>query len=80
MTVRVPLSSRIYHRDCLNQAISAYSHICSINIFRIASHECHIEVEALPELEADESRAVHEFLNYLLDLSIEAKLGKIPSL
>ena len=80
MTVRVPLSSRIYSRECLNQAISAYSHICSVNVFCIASHECHIEIEALPEAGADESRAVHEFLNYLFDLSIEARLGETPGL
>ena len=70
MSVRIGLSAFIYPRDCLQQAISAYSTVCLIDIINESSSGCVIEIN--PTLDnPDPERLSHEFLNYLLDLSVE---------
>lgn len=76
MSARVLLSTTIYPRQCLEDAVAAYSAICSVKLTR----ETHGALEVLimpipgPDEQANESRVVHEFLNYLLDVSLEHHL------
>ena len=76
MSARVPLSKTIYPRQCLEDAVVAYSAICSVKLTRETSGAREIEITPIPgqDERPDESRAVHEFLNYLLDASLEHHL------
>ena len=75
MSVRLQLSEAIYPRKCLDEAIAAYSGMCSVQVSEINLKGCVIEINPSADNEADKDRAAHEFLNYLLDLSLEHHLG-----
>jgi hypothetical protein len=76
MSVRVSLTKTIYPHECLESAVVAYSAICSVNV--IEDTPGTREVEITPTQgdaeQPDESRIAQEFLNYLLDLSLEYHL------
>ena len=76
MSVRVSLSKTIYPRRCLEEAVAAYSTICSIRLTGETSGALEVEITHIKGQaeELDESRIAHEFLNYLLDLSLEHHL------
>ena len=75
MSIRLRLSEAIYPRKCLDQAIAAYSGICSVQVSESSLKGYVIEIEPCAEIEADGERVVHEFMNYLLDLSLESHLS-----
>jgi hypothetical protein len=76
MSVRVPLTKMIYPRRCIDEAVAAYSAICSVKLTEETSGAREVEITPISgQVErADESRMAHEFLNYLLDLSLEYHL------
>jgi hypothetical protein len=76
MSVSVSLSKAIYPKECLEAAAAAYSAICSVEFTGETPHALEVELAAiLGRVEQpDESRVAHEFLNYLLDLSLEYHL------
>lgn len=76
MSARVPLSKSIYPRRCVEEAAAAYSAICSVEVVGETSHALEIEVKIISGQSEmpDEGRITHEFLNYLLDLSLEHHL------
>jgi len=76
MSVRVSLSKTIYPRRCLEETVAAYSTICSVRLIGEASCAREVEITHIKGQaeEPDESRIAHEFLNYLLDLSLEYHL------
>jgi len=78
MSVVVTISKMIYPQGCLEEAIIAYSAICSVKVCRDAASAREIEIAFLPNQaeQSDENRVTHEFLNYLLDLSLEHHLQK----
>ena len=76
MSVRVSLSARIYPRQCLEQAISAYSHVCSVEVRKQTAGGCQIDINVLEAAQSQEDQVIREFLNYLLDLSLETQLAK----
>lgn len=80
MSVRLQLSEAIYPHKCLDQAIAAYSGICSVQLLEMTLKGCVIEIEPCAEIEADADRVVHEFMNYLLDLSLESHLSLAHSI
>ena len=75
MSVRLSLSEMIYPRHCLQEAIKAYSGLCSVQVFEIDPEIFVIEIEPSADNEADKDRVAREFMNYLLDLSLEQHLG-----
>jgi hypothetical protein len=77
VSVRLPLSGLIYPRECVDQAVLAYAHLCSIEVSEMAPGECVIEVRPRTSNALSEDRLAHEFLNYLLDLSVESQLGRV---
>jgi hypothetical protein len=78
VSVRVALSETIYPRECLEEAVAAYSAFCSIEVASCSAGACEIEIVPAEygNERPDENRLVNEFLNYLLDLSLEHHLGK----
>jgi hypothetical protein len=73
MSTRVTLSSLVYPRECVEEAVSAYSAICSVDVYRETQEGLDVDITAREDTK-DEGRAVNEFLNYLLDLSLEKHL------
>lgn len=76
MSVRLPLSEAIYPRKCLDEAIAAYSGLCSVEVSEVSSKACVIEITPSVGIEPEGERVAHEFMNYLLDLSLENQLGR----
>lgn len=75
MSIGVRLSKKIYPPACLEQAALAYSSLCSVSISQDTAVERYIEIEISASVEAEETKVAREFLNYLLDLSLESHLG-----
>lgn len=76
MSVRVSLSKSIYPRRCIEEAVAAYSAICSVEITGETPHARGVEITPISGQveQSDERRIADEFLNYLLDLSLEYHL------
>ena len=76
MSVRVSLSKTIYPRRCIEEAITAYSEICSVKLTGETAGAQEVEITHVKGQaeQSDESKVAHEFLNYLLDLSLEHHL------
>lgn len=76
MSVRVALSKIIYPRRCLEEAVAAYSAICSVELTDETPHALEVKITPISRQaeQHDESKITHEFLNYLLDLSLEHHL------
>jgi hypothetical protein len=72
--IRLPLSALVYPRECVNQAVSAFAHICAAQVTDVSPTGCFIEISPGPNGDSDEDQLVNEFLNYLLDLSLETHL------
>jgi hypothetical protein len=73
VSYKAVLASSIYPRTCLDEARTAWEALCSVTIFRDDPHACEIEINAIATDVTDE-QAAREFLNYLLNLSIERHL------
>jgi hypothetical protein len=78
VSVQVILSETIYPRECIEESIAAYSAFCSVEVAACSAGACEIKIIAAESVSGrrDENRLVNEFLNYLLDLSLEHHLGK----
>lgn len=76
MSARVQLSKSIYPRRCVEGAAAAYAAICSVEVVGETSHALEVEISSIAGQSEmpDEGRIIHEFLNYLLDLSMEYHL------
>lgn len=69
MSVQVNLAKSIYPQDCVDAAVLAYANLCSVKVLRTTEAGCLVEITGV-----DQSNAIHEFLNYMLDLSLEKHL------
>lgn len=76
MTTQATLSTMIYPQECLEKTIVAYSSLCAVKISNTSSEECSIEITSL-STDGNEDQITREFLNYLLDLSLERHLGAL---
>jgi hypothetical protein len=76
MSARVSLSKTIYPRQCIEEAAAAYSAVCSVEFVGETPHAFEVEITGGTGQadRSDEERTPHEFLNYLLDLSLEYHL------
>jgi len=74
MNTRLTLSSAIYPVECLREAAVAYQGLCSVEIIGESSTGYSIEIRRAVNI-ADGTQLVNEFLNYLLDLSLEKHLS-----
>lgn len=75
MSIRILLSTRIYPGQCVDQAVLAYSNHFSVRVCNMTARERLIEISALEGSTIDEGKLTHEFLNYLLDVSVESHLN-----
>jgi hypothetical protein len=70
MNTRIALASAIYPPECLRQAAAAYQGLCSVRIVDETPTAYSIEISRSGHI-VDEKELINEFLNYLLDLSLE---------
>lgn len=76
MTVTVDLSQQIYPHHCIESACGAFSQLADIKLFPQSEDSVSVRISTA----STETLIMHEFLNYLLVLSIEQFLNdKIPS-
>jgi hypothetical protein len=73
MSVRVNLSPAIYPQVSVERAIHDYRDFCSVKVLTMDLDRS-IAIEITAPVGNDENQVVHEFLNYLLDLSLEKHL------
>ena len=76
MCFQVTVSSEIYTAECLKEAALVYQELCSVRILDESPVDCTIEIKS-STAEVNELQATNEFLNYLLDLSLERHLGEM---
>ena len=69
----ISLSSVIYPPQCLGETIAAFADFCSVHIGHQQNKNYSIEIIPLSPASNNEL-LTHEFLNYLLALSIENHL------
>lgn len=72
MSITIVLDPQLYPRECLGQASTAFSGRCLVSHSQNDTGDLVIEIEGGKH---GEDHVVHEFLNYLLDLSIERHLS-----
>ena len=70
MSATLTVAEWLYPADSFRAAAAAYGGLCSARLVSGAAGEYTVELTALTE-EVDETKLVHEFLNYMLDLSAE---------
>lgn len=70
MSATVTVAEWLYPADSFRTAVVAYGRLCSARLVSEAAGQYTVELTSLNE-EVDETRLVHEFLNYMLDLSAE---------
>jgi len=75
MNARFEISSAIYPPECLREAAAAYQGLCSVTVIGESPAGYSIEISRAPDV-VDDKQLVNEFLNYLLDLSLEKHLSE----
>lgn len=70
MTVTVELSEHIYPRHCIESACEAFSHLGDLKLFQQSKSSVSVRISTSDS----ETLLMHEFLNYVLILSIEQYL------
>jgi hypothetical protein len=75
MNARFEISSAIYPPGCLRDAVAAYQGLCSVTVIGESPGGYTIEISRAANV-VDERQLVNEFLNYLLDLSLEKYLSE----
>lgn len=71
MSIRVSLTSLVYPTSCVEQAIAAFASRATIHVRERTTRGCVVEIVPAAESAADLSLTASEFLNHLLDLSVE---------
>ena len=70
------LCSRIYPPESIEKAVLDYASICSVKITDRSATECVIELDDRVGSLSKGQQIANEFLNYLLDISLEHHLGR----
>jgi hypothetical protein len=70
----IPIAWSIYPTNCLERATSDYQHLCDIEQVEMTSHGCLITIRIRDG--QDEQTLRNEFLNYLLEISLECHLQR----
>lgn len=71
MNVVIALSEAIYPKICIEQTATAFAHVCTVRLRERSANGLSAEIVTV----SDDITLVHEFLNHLLDLSIEHHLN-----
>jgi len=75
MTNALVLSGDFYPLDCLKETAQAYRDVCSISVDRLSNGDYKVVVQSYSD-QVPANTLRNEFLNYLLNVSIEHQLGK----
>lgn len=70
MNAIIPLSEAIYPKVCIEQTANAFAHLCSVRLLQSSLRTLSAEFVS----DSDDIMLFHEFLNYLLEVSIEHHL------
>ena len=70
MTVQANLSEAIYPRNCVESAAKAFAGLGDVKVSSESKGSLSVQISASTQ----ETVLMHEFLNYLLNLSIETYL------
>ena len=76
-SVVVRLAHLVYMQSCIEEAIEQYKPYCEIKSLSRTANETVLAVQMLSSANSSEIVVVHEFLNYVLDLSIRLRLRQI---
>lgn len=79
MSTLVTLSPAIYPPGCLREAAAAYAVLCSVNVVGETPTGYSVEISGSVAV-TDENQLANEFLNYLLDLSLEQHLAEFQGI
>jgi hypothetical protein len=71
----IVLSSFIYPHECLQDTVATYKGLCSVRIVEQSTTAYSIEIRRTVDV-VDEQQLANEFLNYLLNLSLEKHLSE----
>ena len=70
------LSPKVYPVECVHETAKAYAGLCTVNLASGGEvRDYSVEITPLSNL-IDEERLSNEFLNYLLDISVERYLER----
>ena len=75
-TGRVPIDPSIYPQSCLDAARMAYAEFLRVDPNPGKAGTCVLDIVVLPPFSSNETQLRREFLNYLLDLSIQHHLTR----
>ena len=70
MSRHITLGHSIYPSHCVKNAVEAYEPVCKVTIVESKCDRTSVLIEAPANI--DEASLVGEFLNYLLDMSMES--------
>jgi hypothetical protein len=70
MSRSVTLHHLIYPAHCVHNAIAAYESLCKVTIVETQPDRTMVQIQT--EVDINDSNVVGEFLNYLLDMSMES--------
>jgi hypothetical protein len=70
MRQHITLHHLIYPADCVRNAIATYESLCKVTIVERQPDRTLVQIQA--QVDINESNAAGEFLNYLLDMSVES--------
>lgn len=74
MTSRLTLSALLYPFECIDQAITDYAQLGNLRIVERSTDSTLIEIEPKSDQHKFRSQLTHEFLNYVLDISLDHHL------
>ena len=69
------LSHAVYPPECVSTSVEAFREFCSFEIIDSPSGVTGLAIRVLETIPTDRRRIVGEFLNHLLAISVERKLG-----
>lgn len=75
MSMSARISRSIYPEECFHKAAEAFQSFGSITLAGRREQDYEVKIEAFSEVE--EKVFFHEFLNYLLNLSLETHLEPV---
>jgi len=70
MSQHIALHHLIYPTHCVHNAIAAYETVCKVTIVETQPDRTLVQIHTKGDI--DEVNVVGEFLNYLLDMSMES--------
>ena len=75
MSQTIELTRTIYPKECLDQAIGACAHLLTAKVIDESSEGYTVAIEVASGSVTGEQQSLGEFLNHLLEVSVERYFG-----